>query len=142
MQTRIAAAEQALTDELMVFPDAFERLAYLVDLFQTRPVPETNRKQHHLVHGCMAELYISPSQNGDCWTFTPLSEAPMVMALAGLYCRIFSGQSDADILGHQPRILDSTDLRRQLSPNRQAGAANIVAKIKAYVEGPSLPPHS
>ena len=139
METTITAAEKSLVDELMAFPDVYERLTYLVDISPSKPVPEAHRKDCYMVQGCMAQLHIVPFQESGHWTFTPFSEAPMVMALAGLYCRIFSGHTGTDILAHEPQVLEQTDLCRQLSPNRRAGAANIAARIKGYIDETTNP---
>lgn len=133
----IASTEDAIIDDLLVLPDVFDRLTHLVDSTPTAPVPEASSRKEFLVPGCMAQLHIVPTRDDDRWSFTAYSEAPMVMALAGLLCRIFSGQTSTDILSHEPSILERTGIRRQLSPNRQAGASRIVARIKDYVRAAS-----
>jgi len=123
--------QRQLVDDLSILPDAFERLNYLVaEAAKAEPIAESSRHDEDLVEGCQAELWLTASNDGDRFTFRSHSDAPAVAALAGLYCSMFSGCTSADIIEFEPTILDDLGLTRALTPNRQNGARQIIAKIK------------
>ena len=126
-------AEAAIAEDLLIMPDVFERMSYLTDTAPLTSPPEGEQLEGFVVAGCMAELHVVPEQEDGIWNFRPYSNAPMVAAIAHLLCRVYSGQPADQILGHECNILETVGIHRQLSPNRQAGAANIVAKIQGYV---------
>lgn len=132
-----ALRQRRLTDDLSVLPDAFERLTYLVALAgQADPVPEADRRPENLVEGCEADLWLTAHEEGGRLTFRSHSEAPAVSALAHLFCTIYSGASREEVLGFQATALDDSGLNRALTPNRQNGARQIVARIKSLAGPP------
>jgi len=128
-----AESESSIAEDLLIMPDVFERMSYITDTAKLAPVPDSESLEAFQVSGCMAELHIVPEQAQGVWTFHPYTQAPMVAAVAQLICRVYSGGKSDSILAHDCQILETVGIHRQLSPNRQAGAANIVAKIKGYV---------
>jgi cysteine desulfuration protein SufE len=122
-----------IVGDLSILPDAFERLNHLVaQANKADAFPPAERRPSDMVEGCQAELWLTASAEGEHIQFRSHSDAPTVAALAALFCSIYSGCSGADIRDFEPTVLEDTGLNRALTPNRQNGARQIVAKIKAH----------
>ena len=136
----MTAAEnhRRLVDELSVVPDPFEVLNTLVARTKKLdPLPGSERLEPFLVHGCQSQLWIVPEHDPDSatWSFRAGSDAPVVLALGHLFSTVFSGATADEIAAFTPTVVDDLNLARVLTQNRQHGARQIVAKIKAYVVG-------
>jgi cysteine desulfuration protein SufE len=130
-----ARRQQQLVEDLSILPDAFERLNHLVSqASKAEPFPEGDRHPEDLVEGCQAELWLTAITDGDQLTFRSHSDAPTVAALAHLYCTIYSGCTAEQIIDFEPNALEELGLTRTLTPNRQNGARQIVAKIKSLAD--------
>ncbi len=126
-----AEMETKIIEELSVFPDVFECMTFLLESDKRRPgLPEEAKRDELLVPGCQALVWISSEQMDGQWQFESDSDAPIVRALAGALCRIFSGCDSEAIGAFEPAFLDKLQLRSQLTPTRQHGFERMVERIK------------
>ncbi|MEM9480555.1 MAG: SufE family protein [Verrucomicrobiota bacterium] len=130
-----ADREAQFIEELNFLPDSFERMTHLVESDKRRPgLPEEQKLDERLVPGCQSRVWIVASPRENEWHFESDSDAPIVRALAGTLCEIFSGSDAETISAFAPTLLDQTQLRGQLTPTRQNGFNQIVQTIKTLAK--------
>lgn len=126
--------EDQFVDELSILPDAFERMSYLVEIDKRRPaLDDSARTNDRLVPGCQAQVWIVAENDHGRWQFSSDSDAPMVRALAGALCGIFSDAKAEEIADFEPSFLDRLGLRSQITPTRQNGFLRMVERIKGSI---------
>ena len=126
-----AEQEKKIVDELSILPDVFERMTFLLESDKRRPgLPEEAKTDDLLVQGCQAMVWITAKKDNGAWKFESDSDAPIVRALAGALCRIFSGSDSKTIASFEPTFLDTLQIRSQLTPTRQNGFERMVERIK------------
>lgn len=126
--------EQQLAGQLSTLPDAFERLNYLVDRARHLPPPAPDAcTDTYKIPGCLADLWIVPERSGSSWHFHSRSDAPVVGAVAGLLCEIYSGASSSEILRFEPTILRKLGIIDSLTPHRREGVHRMTTRIRDYV---------
>jgi len=131
-----AKIEQDLIEEFSIIPDAYERFAFVVDRAKNLPpLAEEEKIDPFLVAGCQAQLWIVPSfdKSSDTWSFRSESDAPIVHAMAALFCQTYSGHKAEAIQDFEPTFLEKLQLLTNLTPNRRNGMTQIVRHIRAAV---------
>jgi len=122
--------------EWSLIPDVYERFALLVGRV---PGPEWvagegERTDAALVEGCQSRLWLVAEERDGCFYFRSFSEAPVVAALATLFCEVYSGSTAEEVLGFAPDFLDALNLTMHLTPNRREGMRRVVERLRALVE--------
>ena len=129
--TTVQENENALAEQLLAVPDAFERLNYLVGRAgRETALLEGERSEENAVSGCVSQVWVVPSEEGGRWIFRSDSDAPMVKGVAVLLCEIYSGGSSEDVKEHESTILEDSGVLGCLTPSRRAGAARILERIR------------
>lgn len=131
--------EQEIINEFSIIPDAYERFAFVVDRAKNLPPLAASEKiDPFLVSGCQAQLWIVPAHEAAAgvWNFRSQSDAPIVHAMAALFCQIYSGNTAEDIASFEPSFLEKLQLLTNLTPNRRNGMAQIVRHLRHCVSVP------
>jgi cysteine desulfuration protein SufE len=119
-----------LIEDLLFLPDAQERMSAIVAAAGSAPtLQETDRVDTHLVPGCQSRVWLLGSvKEGRCY-FTSDADSPLVKGLVHLLCRVYDGETQADILAEEPILWEQLGLHKMLSPTRQQGLAAVRQKI-------------
>ena len=117
--------EQAILDELAVFPDPHDRLAQLIRRAERRPgLGEAERSDDALVRGCVSRVWLVGSLiDGRCH-FRVAADSPMVMGLVGMVCDVYDGVAPAEAASIDVDILARAGLDRSISAQSN-GAGSI-----------------
>lgn len=126
---------QALTDDLMMLPDAEERFTYLLQKARKFPPMETGLKTPgRLLPGCVSQLWLHIElRDGRCW-FQMDADAMISKGIAAVVCGLYQGESPADIIAVEPDFLAEAGLTQVLSANRSNALASLRHRIKAFAE--------
>ena len=132
--TTVQENENALREQLFAVPDAYERLNYLVGRAgRETALSEDECSEKNLVAGCVSQVWIVPEEIEGGWAFRSDSDAPMVKAVAMVYCSVYSGGTGEEIANHEATILEDTGVLACLTQSRRAGAQRILERIRGSV---------
>lgn len=119
----------ALKDELESFDDKMDKYEYIIDYGDRLPELSVEfRDNKHRVLGCQSELWIRGSGTKKL-KFEAFSEAKMVRGLAAMVLDIYNDRTAEEILETDPKILNNLGIDGLLTPGRQNGIGNLIAKI-------------
>lgn len=118
-----------IKEELDSYDDDMDKYEYIIDYGDTlKELPEIYRMDQYLVLGCQSKLWIRDF--GDkTLEFKAYSEAKIVRGLAAMILDIFNGKTKEEILGMDPKILNSLGIAGILTPGRQNGIGNLIKRI-------------
>jgi len=139
----LAWKQVQLTALLQALKNGQDRLALLVERAKERPplAPEL-RIDGNLLPGCLAKLWLTTKfQDGKCF-FDCDSDSLVVKAVAGLLCDLYSGQTPAEIVAHDPGFLTPLGITQHMTPNRRNALSRVWERIRGFaeVQGASPPP--
>lgn len=126
-------AQRDIADEFAFFDDWSERYQYLIDLGRKLPpFPDELKREEFRVLGCQSQVWLVPNGNAAHLTFQAISDSSIVSGLLALVLRVYSGHSAAEILGTEPRFIESIGLSQHLSPTRSNGLRSTLEKLNDY----------
>ena len=122
-----------MVSELLYIEDAQERLGFIVE--RARPRLAVSREEHtdaNRVPGCVSPVWlVGEFREGRCY-FRSDAESPLVRGLVALLCDLYSDAEPADIVAHEPALLEQLGLLRTLSPTRLNGLRSVRANIREF----------
>lgn len=118
-----------LKEALESFDDKMDKYNFIIDYGdQLQELPLEFRNNSHRVLGCQSELWFRG--HGDkTLKFEAYSEAKMVRGLAAMVIEIYNDKTVDEILSTDPKILNNLGISGILTPGRQNGIGNLIAKI-------------
>lgn len=125
-----------LAENFSLFDDWEDRYRYIIDLGKKMdPLPEEAKVSANKVEGCMSQVWLTHSSEGDgpeaVLHFQADSDAHIVRGLLAVLLILFSGKTAGDILGIDADAeLAKLDLDQHISPNRRNGVASVVKTIQ------------
>lgn len=127
--------ESELIESLQMIPDAYERLAYLVEFGKNAPKLESSLKLDSFkIEGCLSQLWIVPEFKGNKCYFKSESDSAIVQGIASLLCDFYSDQPPSEILTNDASFLGEVGINQHLSPNRRNGLSKIVQSVHHFAE--------
>src|SRR5215831_13642629 len=129
----LAEKQQQLAAQLSALKNGQDRLALLVTQAKERPPrPHEFRTKENLIPGCLAKLWLTTEFRDHKCFFTCDSDSLIVKAIAGMLCDLYSGQTPAEILAHNPDFLAPLGITQHLTPNRRNALSRVWERIKHF----------
>ena len=130
--------ESRIVAEWSVIPDVYERFSVLVGRMPPGEfvATEEERVAEALVEGCQSPLWVVAEARDGRFLFRSFSDAPVVAALATLFCEVYSGSTAAEVAAFEPGFLDALNLTMHLTPNRREGMRRVVARVRELASVP------
>ncbi|AQS90989.1 Fe-S cluster assembly protein SufE [Gluconobacter albidus] len=126
-----AAAIEEIEAELGLFDDWMERYQYIIEMGRKLPpFPEDWQDDAHRVPGCQSQVWLEAVERGGKLFFAGASDAAIVQGLVALLLRVYSGRTNAEILGTSPVFLHEMGLVKALSTNRGNGVEAMAQAIQ------------
>ena len=88
------------------------------------------RNERNLVQGCNSQVWLEARYEDGKMFFRADSDALIPKGIAQMLVRIYSGNSPADIVKHNPEFIKEIGLEEHLSPNRANGLVSMINKMK------------
>ncbi|ADE55517.1 SufE family protein [Coraliomargarita akajimensis] len=131
----LAEKQSTLVEEIMLIPDAYERLGHIVELGKNADgLSEDLRIDTFKIEGCMSQLWVVPEfKDGLCY-FRSESDSAIVKGIASLLCTFYSEAKPEEILANDASFLGEVGITQHLSPNRRNGLSRIVESVQRFAE--------
>jgi cysteine desulfuration protein SufE len=129
----IAKKQTEMAKTLAAFPNAQDRLAYVVGRGREAGAFDAALKETAFrVEGCLAKVWFVPEiKEGRCH-FKADSDSAIVKGIAVLLCEFYSGQTPEEITQAPPVFLEKFGITQHLTPNRRNGLARIWSSIEMF----------
>lgn len=131
----IQEKQQALIEDLSLFPDHHELLSYIIE--KSKKATGLDKKyqtEEFRINGCQSNLWIVPEfKAGKCY-FSTDSDAVITKSIAGILTEFYSGHTPEEIISCEPDFLAEVGITQHLTPNRRNGLSNVWARIKGFAE--------
>ena len=116
--------------------DGLTRAALLLDYADDLgDFPEDARTEANRVRGCASLVYLAsaaePTPGGPLMRYWGYADAQLVRGMVAVLVRGLDGEPAAVVAGLDPAFLRESGLTAALSPTRQGGLANILARMQA-----------
>ena len=126
---------EELTEAFELLPDWEERYAYISDLGEKLPpMPEGDRVEANLVHGCMTRVWITGWPNGGeppMMAYRADAEGPIIKGLVAVLLMLFADKTPKQVLTTDAdELIEGLGLEEHPRPNRHVGMYAMVDKIK------------
>ncbi len=124
---------EEIVDNFSYLDDWEDKYRYLIELGEgLPPFPEALKVEANKVDGCMSQVWLYPSKEGEVYHFAADSDAMIVKGLIAVILAAYSGKTadeiqKVDIDG----IFKTLGLDMNLSPTRRNGFFAMVEKIKS-----------
>jgi cysteine desulfuration protein SufE len=121
-----------------------DRYRYVIDLgHDLKPYPESARDAAHKVRGCVSQVWLKSTLNGDAdpvIEFVGDSDAHIVRGLVAIMMVLYSGKKASEILAVNPEaILKKLGLDEHLTPQRSNGLRAMIGRIRTEAQGALAP---
>jgi cysteine desulfuration protein SufE len=125
--------KNALVEEIMLIPDAYERLGYIVDRGKkAHGLPNDLRIDNFKIEGCMSQLWVVPEFHDGVCRYQSESDSAIVKGIASLLCDFYSEAKPEEIIEADADFLGEVGITQHLSPNRRNGLSRIVESIQRF----------
>ena len=130
----LAGKQQTLIADLNLIPDPQEKLSALAARRLAAFDPAW-RHDGNLVKGCVSRVWLAGEDRDGLCHFTCDADSPMVKALVGLLCDLYSGAPPSEVIAVEPEVWEKCGLARQLTPTRLHGLSAVRARIRELAAG-------
>lgn len=138
----IESRMQSLVDDLMLLPDARERLDALAHWGKSATaLPEALATEANRVDGCISRVHLEGNCDSGSIGLRLLADSVMVRGLVGVTVRLADGCPAAELALAEidwPRRLQ---LDRQITPTRLNGLAAVARRIQSLAREALADPH-
>lgn len=133
----LAEKQRQLIDDLLILPDAQERLSAIVDRVKNRPpLPQVERIEANRIKGCVSLAWIVGEHRAGRCHFRSDADSPLVRGLLALLTDFYSDALPADILTTEPALITELGLDRVISPTRLNGLRSACAHLRQIAASP------
>ena len=129
----IIEVQNEIVDEFSLFEDWMQRYEYMIELGKSIDLIDPSKKtDSNLIKGCQSKLWLDAELVHDKLIFKADSEAIITKGIAAVLLRVFSNQTQKDILNADLNFVDKIGLKEHLSPTRANGLISMIKQIKYY----------
>jgi cysteine desulfuration protein SufE len=109
-----------------------ERYGFIIDLGRSLPaLNDQDRSAENKVQGCMSQVWLVHTTDGDTHIFNGDSDSTIVKGLVAILVIIFSGKTKAEMAAIDlDRIFTQMGLEQHISPNRRNGFYAMIDRIQ------------
>jgi cysteine desulfuration protein SufE len=110
-----------------------DRYRYLIELGRTlEPLPEEARTPENKVRGCVSQVWLQTTFDGNKVHFVGDSDAHIVKGLVAILIALLSGRNAAAILETDAlKLFRKLELEEHLTPQRSNGLKSMVERMRS-----------
>lgn len=133
MSESVADRAQTIVDEFAMFTDWMGRYEYLIEMGDSIPEIDPERKtEETYIYGCQSDVWIDSTydEDGHVLHFAGDSNAKITRGIAALIIRVLNEQPPDAIADAEFDFLDEIGLREHLTSQRNNGLEAMVKQMK------------
>jgi cysteine desulfuration protein SufE len=125
--------EDTFIDDLNTLGNWFLQYEYLLAISADMPRIETKeRTPEHKVPGCQSGVWIVSEISDGKIRIRADSEALIIRGIISIYVQLLDGRTPEEILAFQPRFIEKTNIKKQISTDRFHGLNSVLSMIKDF----------
>lgn len=126
------AAFEEIRENLSYLEDWEDRYRYLIELGQALPpLAEDEKNAENRVHGCVSQVWLVSSRDGQTLGYRGESDAMIVRGLVAVLIALYSGRPADEIAATDAiAMFDELGLREHLTTQRSNGLVAMVNRIR------------
>jgi cysteine desulfuration protein SufE len=130
-----------LAENFEFLEDWEQRYGYVIELGKAMPpMPDALKTRANKVDGCVSQVWIAPSREGDRLHFTGDSDALIVRGLVAILHTLYDGRTGDEILAiDAAKQLGRLGLEDALSPQRSNGLKAMVKRLRSLAAAMGAP---
>lgn len=119
--------------ELSLLNEWEEKYEYIIELGKKINIKKEEKINKNLITGCISKIWLISDYRNKTFYFRGDSNSIIMRGLLSIILIIFSGKSREEIIATDIKnILQTLDLKKHLSYNRNNGVLIITTKIKQH----------
>ena len=130
------AAFEEIRENLSYLDDWEDRYRYIIELGQALPpLADDEKTAENKVHGCVSQVWLVSSRDGDRLSYRGESDAMIVRGLVAVLVALYSGRPAGEIATTDAiAIFDELGLREHLTTQRSNGLIAMVNRIRGEAQ--------
>lgn len=129
----IAELEDTYTEDLSALSDWFLQYEYLIRLAkELTPFDQSLKTDANKVPGCQSGAWLKLREEDGKIYISVESEALIIKGILAVISSLLNGRTAAEICGYNPRFIEQTNIKRQISVDRFNGINSVIKKIKDF----------
>jgi len=130
------AAFEEIRENLSYLDDWEDRYRYIIELGQALPpLADDEKNAENKVHGCVSQVWLVSSRDGDALGYRGESDAMIVRGLVAVLVALYSGRPAGEIAATDAiAIFDELGLREHLTTQRSNGLIAMVNRIRGEAQ--------
>ena len=130
------AAFEEIRENLSYLEDWEDRYRYIIELGQALPpLADDEKTAENKVHGCVSQVWLVSSRDGDRLGYRGESDAMIVRGLVAVLVALYSGRPASEIASTDAiAIFDELGLREHLTTQRSNGLIAMVNRIRGEAQ--------
>ena len=125
--------QDEIIDEFSLFDDWMQRYEYMIELGKSLPLIDAKYKtDENIIKGCQSKVWLHSEFKNDKVIFSADSDAIITKGIVAILVRVFSNQSQQEILSANTDFIDAIGLKEHLSPTKANGLVSMIKQIKRY----------
>ena len=130
------AAFEEIRENLSYLDDWEDRYRYIIELGQALPpLADDEKTAENKVHGCVSQVWLVSSRDGDRLSYRGESDAMIVRGLVAVLVALYSGRPASEIASTDAiAIFDELGLREHLTTQRSNGLIAMVNRIRGEAQ--------
>jgi cysteine desulfuration protein SufE len=127
------AAFNEIAENLSFLDDWEDRYRYIIELGQALPpLEDSERNAANKVHGCVSQVWLVSTREGDRLIFRGESDAAIVRGLVAVLIALYSGRPAREIAETDAiAVFDELGLREHLTTQRSNGLVAMVNRVRS-----------
>jgi cysteine desulfuration protein SufE len=125
--------EQTFIDDLNLLDDWMLQYEYLLELSCELPkIPASERSEKNKVPGCQSGVWLQLSCKDGLIHVTADSDALIIRGILAIIVSLLDMRTPQQIVAYQPRFIEETNIKQQISTDRFQGISSIIHSIQHF----------
>ena len=95
-------------------------------------IPEDKRSESNRVKGCQSGVWLLLDYKDDSIKVQADSDALIIRGILAIVVSLLNERSPEEILAYEPRFIQETNIKNQISTDRFAGIHSVIRTIQDY----------
>jgi cysteine desulfuration protein SufE len=131
----ISQLENTFIEDLNMLDDWFLQYEYLLEISADLPhIPKEQRSEENKVQGCQSGVWLLLSVKDGKIQVQADSDALIIRGILSVIVSLLDKRIPEEIMEYQPRFIEVTNLKVQISTDRFHGIHEVIKNIQDFAE--------